>query len=124
MNRVQHLELIQTQARELFARKNQDYGDAFAKHGPVGVLIRIGDKLDRYLSVSNTSVNLVKDEKLRDTLIDMHNYAAMAIMLLDNTITNKSNNNDSGSGSSGGSSGGDKPTSNFFPLDDRMVAEF
>ena len=120
MNRVQHLELIQTQARELFARKNQDYGDAFAKHGPVGVLIRIGDKLDRYLSVSNTSVNLVKDEKLRDTLIDMHNYAAMAIMLLDNTITNKSNNNDSGSGSSGG----DKPISNFFPLDDRMVAEF
>ena len=87
MNRIQHLEQIQKQARELFARKNKDYGDAFAKHGPVGVLIRIGDKLDRYISVSNTSVNLVKDEKLRDTLIDMHNYAAMAIMLLDKPKT-------------------------------------
>jgi hypothetical protein len=26
---------------------------------------------------------MVSDEQLRDTLIDLHNYAAMAIMLLD-----------------------------------------
>jgi hypothetical protein len=28
-------------------------------------------------------VNLVNDEGIRDTLIDLHNYAAMAVMLLD-----------------------------------------
>jgi hypothetical protein len=28
-------------------------------------------------------VNLVNDEGIRDTLIDLHNYAAMALMLLD-----------------------------------------
>jgi hypothetical protein len=28
-------------------------------------------------------ISLVDDEKIRDTLIDLHNYAAMAIMLLD-----------------------------------------
>jgi hypothetical protein len=28
-------------------------------------------------------VNLVSDEGIRDTLIDLHNYAAMALMLLD-----------------------------------------
>jgi hypothetical protein len=28
-------------------------------------------------------VNLVADEGIRDTLIDLHNYAAMALMLMD-----------------------------------------
>jgi len=28
-------------------------------------------------------VNLVADEGIRDTLIDLHNYAAMAMMLID-----------------------------------------
>jgi hypothetical protein len=28
-------------------------------------------------------VNLVNDEGIRDTLIDLHNYAAMALMLID-----------------------------------------
>jgi hypothetical protein len=34
-------------------------------------------------------VNLVSDEGIRDTLIDLHNYAAMALMLMDewNKIT-------------------------------------
>jgi hypothetical protein len=28
-------------------------------------------------------VNMVDDESLRDTLMDLHNYAAMGVMLLD-----------------------------------------
>jgi hypothetical protein len=32
---------------------------------------------------SNHSSPLINDENLRDTLIDLHNYAAMSIMLLD-----------------------------------------
>jgi hypothetical protein len=28
-------------------------------------------------------VNLVKDEGIRDTLLDLHNYSAMALMLID-----------------------------------------
>ena len=27
---------------------------------------------------------MVDDEKIRDTLIDLHNYSAMCVMLLDN----------------------------------------
>jgi hypothetical protein len=49
----------------------------------VGVLVRIGDKLQRALSITKNGVNLVDDEGIRDTLIDLHNYAAMAVMLLD-----------------------------------------
>ena len=83
-NRVKQLETVQHEAKELFSKKNQDYGDAFANYGPIGILVRIGDKLQRLQSISSSGITLVQDEKLRDSLIDLHNYAAMAIMLLDN----------------------------------------
>lgn len=82
-DRVAQLATIQEEAKELFRKKNQDYGDAFATYGPVGVLVRIGDKLQRLQSIQKNQVALVEDEKIRDTLIDLHNYAAMAVMLLD-----------------------------------------
>jgi len=83
MNRVEQMEAIQSQALELFKRKNADYGDAFAKYGVIGVLMRIEDKIQRSLSITKNGVNLVNDEGNRDTLLDLHNYAAMALMLLD-----------------------------------------
>ena len=79
-NRVQQLQLIQAEALELFSRKNKDYGDAFATFGLIGVLIRIQDKINRALTIQHNQVTLV-DESIRDTLLDLHNYAAMALML-------------------------------------------
>ena len=35
------------------------------------------------MSITNHGVNLINDEGIRDTLIDLHNYAAMALMLID-----------------------------------------
>ena len=87
MNRDEQLVKVQTEARELFRKKNADYGDAFATYGTVGVLVRLGDKIHRLQSITSRGINLVKDEKLRDTLLDLHNYAAMGIMLLDNDGT-------------------------------------
>ncbi len=83
MNRVEQMEKIQSEALELFKRKNQDYGDAFAKYGVIGVLMRMEDKLQRSLSITKNGVSLVNDERMRDTLIDLHNYSAMALMLID-----------------------------------------
>jgi hypothetical protein len=83
MNRVEQLKAIQQEALELFIKKNADYGDAFAKYGVIGVLMRIEDKLQRSVSITKNGVNLVNDERIRDTLIDLHNYSAMALMLLD-----------------------------------------
>jgi hypothetical protein len=74
---------IQSDALELFSKKNADYGDAFAKFGVIGVLMRIEDKIQRSLSITKNGINLVNDENMRDTLLDLHNYAAMALMLLD-----------------------------------------
>ena len=81
--RLRQLKQIQKQAFELFSKKNADYGDAFATYGAVGVLVRIGDKLQRLSSIEKNKVVLVDDESLRDTLIDLHNYSAMAIMCMD-----------------------------------------
>jgi hypothetical protein len=83
MNRVEQLKKIQQEGLELFVKKNTDYGDAFAKYGVIGVLMRIEDKLQRSMSITKSGVNLVSDEGIRDTLIDLHNYSAMALMLLD-----------------------------------------
>jgi hypothetical protein len=83
MSRIEQMKIIQSEALELFTRKNTDYGDAFAKYGVIGVLMRIEDKIQRALAITKNGVNLVNDESMRDTLIDLHNYAAMALMLLD-----------------------------------------
>jgi Lon protease-like protein len=82
-NRVEQMMKVHDEALELFKRKNADYGDAFADYGTVGVIMRMGDKIRRLSSITSTGVNLVNTESLRDTLIDLHNYSAMAIMLLD-----------------------------------------
>ena len=80
---MQQMKDIQNEGLNLFIKKNIDYGDAFSKYGVIGVLMRIEDKLQRCMSITKNGVNLVNDECLRDTLIDLHNYSAMAIMLLD-----------------------------------------
>ena len=88
-HRLVQLRRIQKQGYELFAKKNADYGDAFATYGAVGVLVRIGDKLSRLASIEKNGVTLVNDESLRDTLIDLHNYSAMAIMCMDDVENKK-----------------------------------
>ena len=57
--------------------------DAFAKFGIIGVLIRLEDKINRAITLDKKKVQLVDDESMRDTLLDLHNYAAMGLMLLD-----------------------------------------
>jgi len=82
MDRVAQLQEIQDNARALFSKKNKDYGDAFANYGVIGVLMRMQDKLSRGISISKSKIELVEDESLKDTLLDLHNYAAMALMLM------------------------------------------
>jgi len=82
-DRVNQMSAVQSEALELFRKKNADYGDAFATYGPIGVIVRMGDKINRLVSINQNGVTLVDSESVRDTLIDLHNYAAMAMMLLD-----------------------------------------
>lgn len=72
---------------ETFIRKNHDYGNSFDKSldkfGLVASIIRMGDKMNRIESLIHTSAK-VKDESMRDTLLDLANYAVMTVMWMDN----------------------------------------
>ncbi len=81
--RVEQYKKVHEESLALFTKKNKDYGDAFADNNVIGVLVRMGDKIRRLQSITKNKISLVDDESLRDTLIDLHNYSAMAIMLLD-----------------------------------------
>ena len=83
VNRVEQMVAVQKEGLELFKKKNKDYGDAFAEYGPIGVLMRMGHKIKRLQNIEKNQITMIDDEKMRDTLIDLHNYAAMALMLLD-----------------------------------------
>ena len=87
-DRIQQYTAVQAEALDLFTKKNKDYGDSFATYGPVGVIVRMGDKISRLNSVTKSGITLVNNESIRDTLIDLHNYAAMGIMLLDEKAVN------------------------------------
>jgi len=83
MNRPDQLAQVQKEGYKLFVKKNKDYGDSFATYGPIGVIVRMGDKISRLTSLTKSGIQLVDNESVRDTLIDLHNYAAMAVMLMD-----------------------------------------
>lgn len=84
-NQIIHMKQIQSEGLELFIRKNADYGDSYKQYGLIGVLVRLQDKINRCLNISKNGIS-VKDESLRDTLIDLHNYAAMALMESDQNL--------------------------------------
>lgn len=70
-----------------YVRKNHDYGNSFDKSldkfGLVASVVRIGDKMNRIESLVQKEA-MVQDESIRDTLLDMANYAIMTVMWMDN----------------------------------------
>jgi len=61
---VNQMSLVQAEALELFRKKNADYGDAFATYGPIGVIVRMGDKINRLVSINQNGVTLVDSESV------------------------------------------------------------
>ncbi len=47
------------------------------------VRIRLSDKLNRVKALTRGDSQQVKDESLRDTLLDLANYAILAVMEMD-----------------------------------------
>lgn len=72
---------------ETYVRKNHDYGNSFDKSldkfGLVASVVRIGDKMNRIESLVQKKA-MVQDESIRDTLLDMANYAIMTVMWMNN----------------------------------------
>ena len=85
-NVIQH-RLICNELNSLYERKNRDYGDSFHKtyleEGMAMARIRLTDKLERFKKLTREGGQEVKDESIRDTLIDMANYCIMTAMEMD-----------------------------------------
>lgn len=71
------------------AKKNEDYGDSFhtlfLQEGLAASRIRLGDKYSRFCTLTRKAdeERKVKDESIRDTLLDMAGYAILTIAELD-----------------------------------------
>jgi len=74
---------------ELYINKNKDYGDSFAKmrkEYPNAILIRLFDKYSRLKRLmqleecGREGEQMVKSERIEDTLIDLANYAIMELV--------------------------------------------
>jgi len=66
--------------RNLFEKKNSDYGDAFVDYKSIGILMRLNDKIRRLESLTQkTNVNF---ESIEDTILDSFNYVILALILL------------------------------------------
>ena len=78
---------ITDEMNALYERKNHDYGNSFSetyrKLGIVSAATRMLDKMNRIVSLVTKDQQKVNDESLRDTLIDIANYAVMTIMEID-----------------------------------------
>lgn len=75
-----------------YRAKNSDYGDSvgdtYNKFGDISFLVRISDKYNRLVSLTNNEQNQqVQDEKLEDTILDMANYCIL--WLIERQLKNK-----------------------------------
>ena len=66
---------ILEEMNELYARKNHDYGDSFHQ-----TFVEEGMAMPRFKTLTQTGGQQVTDESIRDTLMDLANYAIMTIL--------------------------------------------
>lgn len=83
-NKLSIHEALCNNIHTLYDRKNSDYGDSvsdtFNKFGIDAFLVRMYDKINRVYSLTRPDVKqTVQDEKIEDTLLDLANYALIAL---------------------------------------------
>lgn len=69
--------------KDLYIKKNHDYGDSVSKtfdeYGLVSFLVRMDDKMNRIKTLNKIQDAAVIGEKIEDTLLDLANYAVLAL---------------------------------------------
>lgn len=87
--KVEHHKKLCDELNEIYKKKNHDYGDSFhhtfVEEGFAMSRIRLSDKLSRFKTLSRGKDQKVSDESIRDTLMDLANYAIMTILEMDET---------------------------------------
>lgn len=77
------LDIIES-VKQLRLRKSADYGTSWKIFGLEGVLYQIRSKFVRIMNLTDKNrEDAPANESLRDSFIDMANYAIMAVQLID-----------------------------------------
>lgn len=86
MTNVEMHKAICEELNRIYEKKNHDYGDSFhqtfLEEGMAMPRIRLSDKLSRFKALTRKGGQEVNDESIRDTLLDLANYALMTAMEL------------------------------------------
>lgn len=85
---MEALQAIQYSGLALAEKKNHDYSSAVDVIGTTGVPglgVRLFDKASRLLSLTSGVQQQVSDESIRDTAMDLMNYATFLVAVLDGT---------------------------------------
>lgn len=82
-SKVERHKRLCDEINQIYEKKNHDYGDSFhetfEEEGMAMSRIRLTDKLNRFKRLSKNH-GMVQDESIRDTLLDLANYALMTVM--------------------------------------------
>ncbi|KEI02891.1 DUF1599 domain-containing protein [Clostridium botulinum C/D] len=88
MSKVEKHQQLCKELNALYTLKNKKYGDSFEKtykeYGSSMLCIRLDDKLSRAKQLLLHGEADTEDESIRDTFMDLANYALMGIMELEN----------------------------------------
>ena len=89
-DKIERLENLMAEMMEIYKAKNKDYGDSFSESfeefGLIAPIVRMNDKMNRIKILSKKGGRQVKDESLRDSLMDLANYALMTVVELDQQV--------------------------------------
>ena len=90
MSDILKFESITKEMKDIYEIKNKNYGNSFSEqfkeYGLTSVCIRLDDKIRRLKSLNKQMIrgNVdVDDESVRDTLVDLANYAILTVIELD-----------------------------------------
>ena len=76
---------------QIYEKKNADYGDSFSKtfeeFGLTSSAVRLNDKMERFKKLIKQDAQ-VKDETIKDTLLDLANYAVLTLVEMSKHETN------------------------------------
>ena len=85
MEETHSFKVVVQELGDIYERKNHDYGNSFsrtfAEFGPIAAVVRMNDKMERLKMLCRGEA--LVNESLRDTAIDLANYAIMLVMELD-----------------------------------------
>lgn len=86
MNKIEKHEELLNYIHNMYITKNHDYGDSvhdtYEKYGLTSFLVRMEDKLNRVRTLNKNGDIQVSTEKIEDTLLDLANYAILAVLEL------------------------------------------